>query len=104
MGSTDTVDLKLEKIMELVGDKWSARILFYLFENSPARYSECQKAKKINTKTLVKRLTTLEKAGLIDKKEFNEYPPRTEYSITAKGKQLIPAFKIMAEWAEKNLT
>ena len=104
MGSTDTIDHKLGKVMELIGDKWSARILYYLYENGPARYGECQKAEKINTKTLTQRLTTLEKAGLIDKKEYNEYPPRTEYSITAKGKELIAAFKVMADWAEKNLS
>lgn len=104
MDSIDTIDHNLEKIMKLIGDKWSVRILYYLHQNGPSRFGDCQKAEDINTKTLTQRLITLEKAGVINRVEYSEYPPRTEYSLTKKGEELIPTFTAMSAWAKKHLS
>jgi len=93
----------LAKVLNLIGDKWSILILHHLKQDGPMRYKDCQEADGISSRTLTQRLSELEKAGLIKKKEYNEYPPRTEYTITEKGLALTPALDVMAEWSKKFL-
>jgi|SRR5882757_6318497 len=93
----------LAKVLNLIGDKWSMLILHHLKLNGPMRYKECQEADGISSRTLTLRLNTLEDAGLILKKEYKEYPPRTEYAITEKGLAITPALDVMAEWSKKFL-
>lgn len=93
----------LEKVLNLIGDKWSMLILHNLKQNGPMRYKQCQEAEGMSTRTLTSRLNDLECAGLIVKKEYNEYPPRTEYTITEKGLGIAPALDAMAEWSKKFL-
>ena len=93
----------LKQVLGIIGDKWSALILHDLSKKGPMRFGQCQKNEGINPRTLTQRLVALEEAGLVKKKEYNEYPPRTEYNITAKGKELVPVFDQMVKWAEKHL-
>ena len=93
----------LTKALDLIGDKWSMLILHHLKQCGPMRYKECQEADGISSRTLTLRLTELENAGLILKKEYKEYPPRTEYTITEKGLAITPALDVMAEWSKKFL-
>ncbi len=57
--------------------------------------------KNISPRTLSKRLKELEKLELVSKKRFNEIPPRVEYSLTNKGKELIKCFEYLGMWAKK---
>jgi DNA-binding HxlR family transcriptional regulator len=93
----------LTKVLDLIGDKWSMLILHHLEANGPMRYKDCQEADGISSRTLTLRLSELENAGLIFKKVYNEYPPRTEYTITEKGLAITPALDAMAEWSKKFL-
>jgi len=93
----------LAKALNLIGDKWSLLLLHHLGQDGPMRYKDCQAADGISSRTLTVRLTELEQAGLITKKEYNEYPPRTEYTITEKGSAITPALDAMAEWSKKFL-
>jgi len=93
----------LTKALNLIGDKWSMLILHHLKINGSMRYKDCQEADGISSRTLTLRLNELENAGLILKKEYKEYPPRTEYSITKKGLAITPALDAMAEWSKKFL-
>lgn len=97
----EVVDLRCA--LDVIGDKWSALILYYLHQTGPSRFTACQMAGLINTKTLTQRLGRLEKAGLLSRTEFNEYPPRTEYALTASGEKLMPILQTMAQWAGENL-
>ena len=91
------------KVLNLIGDKWSMLVLYQLKLKSPMRFKECQSADGMSSRTLSLRLSALEKAGLISKQEYSEYPPRTEYTITEKGLALAPVFDAMTEWSQKFL-
>lgn len=93
----------LQNSLSIVGDKWSLVILMHLHQNGPMRFSDCQKQNQINSKTLAQRLVSLEESGLISKKEYQEYPPRTEYEITNTGRTLAPIFENLAEWGKEHL-
>ncbi|QQR60837.1 helix-turn-helix transcriptional regulator [Candidatus Uhrbacteria bacterium] len=66
------------------------------------RFNELQtEAGGVNPTTLSDRLSDLERLGIITKTIYSEVPPRTEYNLTQKGKDLLPVLKHMAVWGEK---
>ena len=57
---------------------------------------------KISFKMLSTTLKELEKDGLINRKVYPELPPKVEYSLTDKGKSLIPMLFALCEWGDNN--
>ena len=87
--------------MEIIGNKWTALILRDLFTGSK-RFCELEKSVgNINPRTLSQRLDDLESHGIITKKSFAEVPPRIEYTLTRKGRDLQPTLQQMASWGTK---
>lgn len=88
--------------MRIIGNKWTALILRDLF-SGPKRFCELEKSVgNINPRTLSQRLDDLESQGIITKRSFAEVPPRTEYSLTDKGQDLLPILQQMAAWGKKH--
>jgi DNA-binding HxlR family transcriptional regulator len=88
--------------MDIIGNKWTALILRDLFAG-PKRFCELEKSVgNINPRTLSQRLDDLEDNGIINRKSFAEVPPRTEYTLTKKGKDLMPVLEQMAIWGTKH--
>jgi DNA-binding HxlR family transcriptional regulator len=87
--------------MEIIGNKWTALILRDLFDG-PRRFCEFERSVGgINPRTLSQRLDDLESHGIITKASFAEVPPRTEYTLTQKGRDLLPVLQQMATWGTK---
>jgi DNA-binding HxlR family transcriptional regulator len=87
--------------MEIIGNKWTALILRDLF-SGPKRFCELEKSVgRINPRTLSQRLDDLEAHGILTRRSFAEVPPRTEYSLTKKGEDLLPVLRQMAAWGTK---
>ncbi len=80
----------VELAARLVGDKWILLIVRDLADGC-RRFGELQKSVHgISPRTLSDRLSVLEKAGLVERRQYPEIPPRVEYSLTDKGRGLIP--------------
>ena len=87
--------------MAIIGSKWTALILRDLF-SGPKRFCELEESVgNINPRTLSQRLDDLERHGIISRRSFAEVPPRTEYTLTKKGEDLLPILKQMAAWGKK---
>ena len=87
--------------MEIIGNKWTALILRDLFTGSK-RFCELEKSVgSINPRTLSQRLDDLEEHGIITKQSYAEVPPRIEYTLTKKGRDLQPVLEQMASWGNK---
>lgn len=87
--------------MQVIGNKWTALILRDLF-SGPKRFCELEKSVgSINPRTLSQRLDDLEAHGIITRESFAEVPPRTEYTLTEKGEDLLPILRQMAAWGTK---
>jgi DNA-binding HxlR family transcriptional regulator len=85
----------------VVGNKWTALIVLELSKGS-ARFSALEHTLKgISPRTLSQRLDYLQEKQLITKKAYAEVPPRVEYTLTDKGRDLIPILKSMAAWGDK---
>ena len=87
--------------LSIVGNKWTALIVMELAKG-PMRFSVIEnKLAHISPRTLSQRLDELEQKKIITKKCFAEVPPRVEYTLTSKGKDLTPVLKTMAAWGDK---
>lgn len=53
-------------------------------------------------KTLTDSLKGLELDGLVIRKEYPQVPPKVEYSLTEKGKSLIPMLTDLCNWGEEH--
>jgi len=87
---------------EIVGSKWTP-LLLYALSNGRNRFGQLQEAVGgVNPRTLSARLDSLEHDGIVTKTTFNEMPPRVEYTLTAKGQDLLPIIESMIVWGEKH--
>ena len=92
----------ITKILNQLSKKWTLLILRELHNNGTKRFNELIRGmENISPRTLSKRLKELEKLELVLKKRFNETPPRVEYSLTNKGKELIKCFRHLDIWVKK---
>ncbi len=83
--------------------KWSILILCILAENEKTRFNQIGRAiPDISPKVLTSNLKTLEEDNLVKRELFPEIPPRVEYSLTEKGKTLIPILHNLINWACEN--
>lgn len=97
-------DCPIRNVLSRVGDKWSMLVLFTLENNSSQRFKELQRnIPDISQKMLTATLKTLEGDGLILREAFPEIPPRVEYSLTEKGKSLLPLIDNLLSWASENM-
>jgi DNA-binding HxlR family transcriptional regulator len=65
------------------------------------RFTQIQKDLELQPKTLTARMKELVKLGLVDRKSYNEIPPRVDYGLTQKGKDLDKMFGALSSWARK---
>lgn len=85
--------------MSLIQGKYKMFILYTLMEFEVVRFNEMQKyIGTITYKTLSSTLKQLEADGLIHREEYPQIPPKVEYSLTPRGKSLIPILDSMCEW------
>lgn len=87
----------------VLGDKWNPFIIQAL-EGGPRRFCEVQHlpAGRVNPRTLSNRLHRLEEMGIIVKRVVSEMPPHTEYSLTQRGRELLPILEMMVSWSSRH--
>ena len=90
-------------LLALLGRSHTMAVLFALVREEPGpwRYSELEERLDVSPNTLSTRLDELEAAGLIDRRSYDEIPPRVEYEATQKARDLQPVFAELRDWATK---
>lgn len=67
------------------------------------RFSELISAiEGVSRRILTQQLRQLEHSGLVHREVFAQVPPKVEYSLTERGKTLIPVIEMMHAWAESD--
>ena len=88
----------VEATLEMIGGKYKALILWHLSENT-LRFSELNKRiSGATAKMLTQQLRELEGHKLVHREVFPVIPPKVEYSLTDRGKSLIPVLIAMRDW------
>ena len=90
-------------MLSLINGKYKMTILYTLMDFGIVRFNEMKKyIGEISYKTLSSTLKELEADQLVHRKEYPQIPPKVEYSLTERGKSLIPILDGMCEWGDKN--
>lgn len=93
----------IEATLKIMGDKWTALVLLELSKQQ-ATFSEIYQALcGISPRTLSQRLHKLEQENIVTKTCYCEHPPRYQYQLTQKGKELHGVLRQMANWGAKYL-
>lgn len=97
-------DCPIRRVLELLSGRWRPQIIYTLYKHPSCRFGELQRAMpRVTNAMLTATLRDLERIGIVDRRQFNEVPPHVEYSLTAKGKALLPIFYEMTVWGEEYL-
>lgn len=90
--------------LDIVGQKWRLPIMWYLLEAEPVRYNELKRRiKGITNMMLTKSLKELEEHNLIVRTQYETIPPKVEYSLTERGKSLLPAMNELRKWGVEQI-
>lgn len=89
--------------LSLINGKYKMTILYTLMRFGVVRFNEMKKyIGTISYKTLSATLKELECDRLVHREEYPQIPPKVEYSLTERGKSLIPILDAMCEWGDNN--
>ena len=90
----------LEYGLEIFGGKWKSRIICVLAEKGFLRYSSLRKEMtNISDTVLAAALKELITNEIVQRKQYNEIPPRVEYSLTEKGVSVVPILQSICQWS-----
>jgi DNA-binding HxlR family transcriptional regulator len=86
------------RALDLVGDKWTLLIVRDLAAG-PRRFVELQRVLPgISTEQLRSRLNRMVADGLLTRQRYREVPPRVDYELTARARDLMPVLGALAVW------
>ncbi len=90
----------LEYGLDIFGGKWDSRIICVLEHMGTLRYSRIRKEMcNITDAVLASTLKKLISEDIIERKQYDEIPPRVEYSLTEKGRTVVPIMQSICSWA-----
>ena len=90
----------LEYGLKVFGGKWKSRVICVLNEKGVLRYSAIRKEMlNVTDAVLSSTLKELINDGLVARKQDDEIPPRVEYSLTDRGKSVVPILQNICKWA-----
>lgn len=88
----------------VIGGKWNLPIIAIMSENECIRYNELKRRLiGVTGTTLTNSLKELIDYGIVHREQYNEIPPRVEYSLTPAGKELVPILESVVVWGQKNV-
>jgi DNA-binding HxlR family transcriptional regulator len=103
MPDTYGLDCPLARTLDIIGERWSVLILRDLFLQGARKFQDFENSLSgISPNTLSARLKRLEETGIIERHFYAEHPPRAEYVLTAKGRELGPVMKALRAWGERH--
>ena len=92
----------MARTLEIIGDRWTILIIRDLLLEGPCKFLDLELSLQgISPNTLSARLKTLEEADLVERHFYEQHPPRAEYVLTAKGRELGPVLRALKTWGLK---
>ena len=91
----------IARSLDRVGEWWSILILRDAFHGL-TRFDEFQKSLGVAPNMLSRRLNALVEAGLLERRRYQERPPRHEYALTARGRDFHPVLLALLAWGNRH--
>jgi len=94
-------DCPVARTLDIVGERWTLLILRDLLREGPRKFQDLETSLAgIGPNTLSARLKRLEQAGIVERRFYEQHPPRAEYVLTEKGLVLGPVLRALKKWGE----
>jgi DNA-binding HxlR family transcriptional regulator len=94
-------DCPVARTLDIVGERWTLLILRDLFRQGPRKFQDLEaNLAGIGPNTLSARLKGLEEAEIVERRFYEQHPPRAEYILTEKGRTLGPVLLALKKWGE----
>jgi DNA-binding HxlR family transcriptional regulator len=88
------------RTVDILGDWWTPLVLREAFYGV-RRFDDFQSALGIGRNVLTQRLGRLVEEGILERKQYSEHPPRSEYRLTEKGRDFWPVLAAMMAWGDR---
>lgn len=93
----------IARTLDIIGERWTMLILRDLVRYGPRKFHDFERSLAgISPNTLSTRLKRLEDAGIVERRFYEQHPPRAEYLLTEKGSGLRPVLKALYEWGQQH--
>ncbi|HEY0941968.1 MAG TPA: helix-turn-helix domain-containing protein [Steroidobacter sp.] len=87
-------------VTDIMGDRWTPLVLSAAFYGLH-RFDDIQSALEIATNILTHRLNYLVDHGIFERSLYSQHPPRYEYKLTKKGRDLYPTALSLMQWGDR---
>lgn len=94
------MDCSIARALDVVGERWSLLILRDAFYGV-SRFDDFQRDLGVARNILTDRLSKLVASGVLERVQYEERPPRFDYRLTRKGRELLPVLLTMMQWGDK---
>lgn len=102
MQKQDNAGCPVADTLSVIGSSWTCLIVRDLLLHGARRFQDLQDSlESIAPTTLSERLRALEQKGVVERRFYSMSPPRAEYVLTAKGRDLGPIVDAMRAWGRK---
>lgn len=93
----------VESFTEMLGGKWKLLIINTIRKKGVVRFGQLATSiPNISRKVLTDQLKSLLRDNLISRKQYQQIPPKVEYSLTKKADGLCSVFKTIEDWVNKS--
>jgi DNA-binding HxlR family transcriptional regulator len=92
------------RTLDVIGDRWTILILRDLFLNKTRRFQDFETTLPgLTPSVLSARLKDLESNSIIASRNYSDHPPRLEYFLSSKGRELEPVLQALKKWGQKHV-
>ena len=93
----------IARSLDVIGERWTMLIVRELVRFGPRKFQDFQQALAgIGSNTLSARLKRLEDAQIVERRFYEQHPPRAEYLLTERGEELRPVLKALFAWGQRH--
>jgi DNA-binding HxlR family transcriptional regulator len=93
----------IARSLDVIGKRWTILILRDLVRFGPRKFQDFERSLTgISPNTLSARLKRLEESGIVERRFYEQHPPRAEYLLTKKGEELRPVLRALLEWGQRH--
>jgi DNA-binding HxlR family transcriptional regulator len=93
----------LTGVIDVLSQKYAMQLISIIGAHESLRFGAIEEhLSSASTSTISKRLAEFEEAGLLSRTQYDEIPPRVEYSLTKDGDEVRTRLKPLLEWASRD--
>jgi DNA-binding HxlR family transcriptional regulator len=93
----------IARTLDIVGERWTILILRDLVVDGPRKFQDFERSLSgISPSTLSTRLKRLEEAGIVERRFYEQHPPRAEYVLMERGNELRPVLRALLDWGKRH--